>query len=504
MSILILRRTLRTGCLQRTLPNFIFARAISSLPSPSTEINAAAISAAPFTSFFWRNDQWSADIRRRRGVASQVATAKIATQANISGENTPAFELYEAQASQSPSLSLPSTSSTTLTSLALPANYPPSPSLVPYRPVPALTPKRLLSLYLSLAKSRLSILIILTTMSSVALSPLPVTVPTLLATAAGTFICSASANTLNQLQEVPYDAQMARTRGRPLVTHSISPLHASVFAGVTSLAGPALLWVAVGPTTAILGAANIFLYAGVYTYLKRRSVINTWVGAVVGGIPPLMGWAACGGQILPSSSSPIHLFLPSFMLSSETSSTLSTLSQSLPSVDPLLANNPLSALALFLFLYSWQFPHFNSLSFFVRASYAQAGYRMLSVISPPKNALVSLRHSIFFVPLCSILFPISGLVDWGFAITSLVPNAIIINDAWKFWRAGGNNEKAARRLFYSSLWYLPLVMGLAMLHKTGLDWSNWLSHGGEASQPKELTGNESSSNTGSISSSRNS
>ncbi len=50
-------------------------------------------------------------------------------------------------------------------------------------------------------------------------------------------------------------------------------------------------------TTAALGAANIGLYAGVYTPLKVVSIANTWVGAVVGAIPPLMGWAAAAGQL---------------------------------------------------------------------------------------------------------------------------------------------------------------------------------------------------------------
>ena len=205
MCSLILRSTVnrRGGCLERTLascskatsPNnipSISLRLIQSSASSKSESISASVSAAPFTSFFWRNDQWSADIRRRRA-ASQVATAKI----NKATSSSPAFELYDtqsqAQAYPLPSSSSPSSSkaqflsSTILTSpLALSSNYPPSPSLVPYRPVPSLTPKRLLSLYLSLAKSRLSILIILTTMSSVALSPMPVSVPTLLATAAGT------------------------------------------------------------------------------------------------------------------------------------------------------------------------------------------------------------------------------------------------------------------------------------------------------------------------------
>ena len=176
-------------------------------------------------------------------------------------------------------------------SRSMPAPSAPSVSL--YKP----TARRLIDSYLQLSKSKLSVLVVLTAMSGVALSPSPATLPVLLSTALGTALCSASANTLNQLQEVPFDAQMARTRSRPLVRRAISSLHATGFAAVTGIVGPALLWT-VNPTTAILGASNIVLYAGVYTWMKRKSPLNTWVGSVVGAIPPLMGWTACDAQAL--------------------------------------------------------------------------------------------------------------------------------------------------------------------------------------------------------------
>ncbi|EGN99002.1 hypothetical protein SERLA73DRAFT_160584 [Serpula lacrymans var. lacrymans S7.3] len=327
----------------------------------------------------------------------------------------------------------------------------------PYREVDVLTPRRLLKVYAQLSKSRLTALVVLTAMSGVALSPLPATVPALLSTAVGTALCSASANTLNQLQEIPYDAQMTRTRMRPLVRRAISPLHAAGFALVTGVAGPAIL-LTLNPITASLGAANIVLYAGLYTWLKRKSILNTWVGAVVGGLPPLMGWTACGGKLLPSSDYPLEFFFPPFL-------------SQLPSMDISMIDNPLSPLALFLLLYSWQFPHFNAFSHLMRASYAQAGYKMLSVLSPKKNSLVALRHAIILIPVCSLMFPLSGLTTWYFAITSLGPNAVCTRAAWRFWKSGG--EKEARAIFQHSLWYLPAILALMMLHKQGVDWTDW-------------------------------
>ena len=341
---------------------------------------------------------------------------------------------------------------------------PPQPvPLASYRPIPALTPARLLGIYAQLSKARLSAFNVLVAMSGVALSPLPTTVPVLLSTALGTALCSASANTLNQLQEVPYDAQMARTRGRPLVRRAVSPAHAAAFAAATGLAGPALLWTMCNPTTALLGAANIALYAGPYTWLKRRSIWNTWVGAVVGAVPPLMGWAAVGGTLVPSATTHHHhdplalLSLPPFLLDAS---------------QALVENPPLAPWALFALMFSWQFPHFNSLAQFVRGAYAQSGYHMLAVLDPRKNRLVALRHVLLLTGICSALVPLSGLTTWTFALTSLVPNTIWVRAAWQFNKYG--SDAHARRVFMHSLWWLPVVLGLMIVHKNNVDWLQWI------------------------------
>ena len=61
--------------------------------------------------------------------------------------------------------------------------------------------------------------------------------------------------------------------------------------------GLLILTVGVNPLTAALGAFNLGLYSFVYTPMKRYSIANTWVGSVVGAIPPVMGWTACTGSI---------------------------------------------------------------------------------------------------------------------------------------------------------------------------------------------------------------
>ena len=314
--------------------------------------------------------------------------------------------------------------------------------------------------YLSLSKPRLSFLIVLTTTTAYSLFPVVVdplsasmnlSPLTLLNLTTGTALSCASANAFNMILEPAHDAKMSRTRNRPLVRGLVTPRAAIIFAVLTGLGGVGLLHFGVNPTVAFLSALNIGLYAGVYTPLKRISVINTWVGALVGGIPPLMGWAAAAGQATPL-------------------------------VDPgwrdLLFDPATSAGGWLLaaLLVAWQFPHFYALAYTIRHEYAAAGYRMLSSSNPKKAALISLRYSLVMFPVCAGLSYV-GVTSWGFAVTSGGVNAWMVRGAWRFWREAGG-KGTARGLFWASVWYLPLVLVLAMVFKKGL-WQRFVNGGFE-------------------------
>jgi heme O synthase-like polyprenyltransferase/ABC-type methionine transport system ATPase subunit len=362
----------------------------------------------------------------------------------------------------------------------LPPPTAPSAPLDSYRPMPPYTLKRLIGVYSQLSKRNLSILMTLTATTGLALSPLPLDLPLLINLTIGTFLTSAAANTFNQILEAPIDAQTPRTRVRPLVTRRVTPFHAAVFGVVCTVLGGGILWFGCNPTTAALGLGNLVLYAAVYTPMKRFSVINTWVGAVVGGVTPLMGWTATGGSLWPTWDQPLVLNWPSSTapaLSPEPSSIVTA-----NTIEPTTPPNPLTPATLFLLLFSWQFPHFNSLSHLIRANYALSGYPMLSVLSPRLNALVSLRHSIALIPITAIMAPLSGSVDWSFALTSTIPNIFFTREAIKFWKY--QTEANARRLFFVSLWYLPVVLGLMMAHNT-VQKRGWLKSTSESVKEKE-------------------
>ena len=206
-----------------------------------------------------------------------------------------------------------------------------------------------------------------------------------------------------------------------------SPLHAVLFGLTTGITGVTLLWLMVNPLTGTLGTLNLLLYTAAYTPLKRVSILNTWVGAVVGAIPPLMGWAACTGTL------------------------------------------DKGALALAGILYAWQFAHFNALSWSLRGDYSRAGYRMMSVTNPELCKRVALRYSIIMAPICT-LAPMYDVTTWWFVLDTLPVNGWLTYLAWRFYR--DSDFRSARKLFHFSLFHLPLLMALMLLNKKSWNSGN--------------------------------
>ena len=322
--------------------------------------------------------------------------------------------------------------------------------------------KRRLTTYLSLSKPRLTFLIVLTTTAAYSAYPVPALLSTsgtetpslstltLLFLTTGTFLCCASANTFNMLLESQHDAKMSRTRNRPLVRKLITTRSALVFALVIGATGTGLLYLGTNPTTAFLGAFNIFLYAGVYTPLKRVHTINTWAGALVGAIPPLMGWAAAAGQCAVHGGGWDDL---------------------------LFSEGSIGGWLFAALLFAWQFPHFNALSWPIRFEYRDAGYRMMAWVNPGRNGRVALRYSILMFPICYGLVA-AGVCDPAFFATSSVVNSWMVWEAVKFWRHEGH-KGTARGLFWASVWQLPIVLVLAMAQKKGLWDRVWRALTGE-------------------------
>lgn len=284
-----------------------------------------------------------------------------------------------------------------------------------------LDPSKLSTHCLMLSKIRLTSLVVITTMGGYALAPAAFDIQTFILCSIGTGLVSATANSINQFFEVPFDAQMSRTKNRVLVRSHLTPAHAIAFATVSGVAGLSMLYLGVNGVTAALGATNLILYTLIYTPMKRVSILNTWVGSVVGAIPPLMGWAGCAGDITAPGA-----WIMSGML------------------------------------YAWQFPHFNALSWNLRPDYSRAGYRMMAVTNPGLCRRVALRYTAAIMGL-SYLAPVLDVTNWWFALESTPLNAYFLYLAWQFNKQ--SDSASSRKLFRFSLIHLPALMLLMLLNK---------------------------------------
>ena len=132
-------------------------------------------------------------------------------------------------------------------------------------------------------------------------------------------------------------------------------------------------------------------------------------------------------------------------------------------------------------LFAWQFPHFNALSHNIAQQYKNAGYVMTAAEYPKLNARVALRYSILMFPICFGLCYFN-VTDWGFMLDSSIANFWMTLMAFRFWKQQHINHKPnyrpsevqitaaniqAKKLFWVSVWQLPAVLILAMLHKRG-------------------------------------
>lgn len=286
----------------------------------------------------------------------------------------------------------------------------------------ALQPARgILGILAELTKARLTALVLITTVTgffvgSTESSHWLVGVHVLL----GTGLLAAGAAALNEWWERDLDRLMLRTAIRPLPSGQMEPWVALVLGLTAALGGVAYLAVVVNGLTAGLGALALVSYVLVYTPLKRRTTLNTLVGAVPGALPPLMGWTAARGEL------------------------------------------GIGGLALFGILFWWQIPHFMAIAWLYRDQYARAGFRMLPVVDPhgrvTAGAAVVTSLLLWVTSLVPVAVGVSGLL---YGLGALALGLMFLWASIAFARR--MQQVQARLLFFASIVYLPLLLGLLML-----------------------------------------
>lgn len=276
--------------------------------------------------------------------------------------------------------------------------------------------------FYELTKPRMNMLVIITTMVGfyMASASHSLNWALLFHTLVGTAMLAASSTVFNQLIEREFDARMPRTRNRPLPTGRIEPVEAFTFAMILGISGTLHLTFAVNALTAMLGLFTLLTYVLIYTPLKRFTSLNTVIGAIPGAIPPLMGFTAVTDSITPAS------------------------------------------LALFGILFFWQMPHFLAIATLYKDDYAAGGFKMLPNVSEGMTARQIVIYGAALIPI-SLLPTVLGNAGAIYFVLAMILGLGFL--AYGIIAAWSRTRTDARKLFFASIIYLPLLLAVMMADK---------------------------------------
>jgi heme o synthase len=197
-----------------------------------------------------------------------------------------------------------------------------------------------------------------------------------------------------------------------------------VFAALLSTSGLFILAAGANTLSAAVALATLLSYAVVYTPLKRRTSFATVIGAIPGALPPVIGWAAATG----------------------------TLSR--------------GGWVLFGIVFLWQLPHFLAIAWIYRDDYARAGFPLLPVIEPDGRSTgrQALVYTAALLPL-SLAPTIAGMAGAVYFVSALVLTLAFLALTFRFARTRSMPD--ARRLFFGSIAYLPVLWILMIAGRVG-------------------------------------
>ena len=286
--------------------------------------------------------------------------------------------------------------------------------------------------YLQLVKLSLSIMVVFSSVISYLLAPKVVEYDWMMIGLlfVGGMLVTGSANAINQVVEKDTDAIMKRTANRPVAAGRMTVQEGWAFAIITGLAGVLILGYFFNPLSAGLSAFSLFLYAFIYTPLKKVNSIAVLVGAVPGALPCLIGWAA-GDDALT-----------------------------------------LGGWVLFGLQFLWQFPHFWAIAWLAHKDYSSAGFKLLpSEKGPTKfTAMQTVIYSLLLIPVSLIPYFI-GMCSYEDIKGMIGLALVIIGNLFMLWRCISLYQKmdigSARRVMFGSYLYLPVVLLALLMSKVG-------------------------------------
>jgi len=277
--------------------------------------------------------------------------------------------------------------------------------------------------YVALAKPRLNLLVVMSAVAGYAMAHGDTTDFAGLGwMVVGTGLVSGGASAINQVIERETDGLMRRTRQRPLPDGRLTAVEALAFAGILSVSGLFVLAAGVNLLSAMVALATLASYAVVYTPLKKRTSFATVIGAIPGALPPVIGWAAAADA----------------------------LSQ--------------GAWVLFGIVFLWQLPHFLAIAWIYREDYARAGLPMLPVIEPDgrSTARQAVVYTAALLPL-ALAPTLVGMSGTAYFTGALILTLLFLAISMRF--AMTRAVRDARRLFFTSIIYLPVLWALMIVDR---------------------------------------
>lgn len=277
--------------------------------------------------------------------------------------------------------------------------------------------------FLALTKPRLNFLVLLTTAAAYRMGMGPdATLITFAHTIAGTFLVAGGAAALNQVWERDTDRLMRRTRMRPLPDQRMPHTHARAFGWALALIGLAELAIFVNPLSSLVALATMASYVWFYTPLKFRTSLSTIAGALPGALPAVIGWSAATNSL------------------------------------------SLEGWVMFGIVFMWQMPHFLAIAWMYRDEYARAGIPLLPVIQPDGRSTgrQTMLYTAALVPV-TLMPTLIGMSNAYYLAGAVVLGAILMVMSLEF--AVTRTQDAARRLFFASILYLPLLWALLVWNR---------------------------------------
>jgi heme o synthase len=230
----------------------------------------------------------------------------------------------------------------------------------------------------------------------------------------GIALAASSAAAINHVLDARIDAEMARTRMRPLPRGTVSEAYALSFAFVLGAGSMLVLALLVNALTAILTFVSIIGYAVVYTvWLKRATPQNIVIGGAAGAAPPVLGWTAVTGAVDPD------------------------------------------ALLLFLVIFAWTPPHFWALAIARREEYARVGIPMLPVTHGVAYTKQFIWYYTVLLSVVTLLPFVTGMSGWFYLAAAAALDALFLRHAWMLLRS--ERADLPMRTFRFSINYLALL-----------------------------------------------